>query len=98
MTLPLRNAAKFGVAHFQKQIVAVANSSQAAKDMMKKVERMLKTTPTPDEFAFYGRDVSYSTEKAARLLGYEPKFTMNDALPLAAGWLKLHGFVEDDRG
>jgi nucleoside-diphosphate-sugar epimerase len=37
--------------------------------------------------------VSFSSAKATRLLGYQPRFPMSEALPLTAAWLRASGFV-----
>ena len=49
--------------------------------------------PHPDEFAVYSRRTSYSTDKAERVLGYASRFSLTDALPLTAAWLRHHGYV-----
>ena len=96
LVLPFRKAAKFGITHFQKQIIGLSQSSQLARSVMVKAEGLIRTTPVPSEFAVYGREVSFETDKAERLLGYEPRFPMSDALELTAGWLHHHGYVQKD--
>jgi nucleoside-diphosphate-sugar epimerase len=91
--LPFRKAAKFGITHFQKQIMGLSQSSQLARSVMVKAEGLIRTTPVPSEFAVYGRAVSYDQSKAEEMLGYRPRFGMSDALPLTAAWLRHNGFV-----
>lgn len=93
-TLPFRNSAKFLIKHFQKPIMGVAARSDAARDIMMKAERLLRTTPVPGEFAVYGKDTVFESTKMEEGLGYVPRFPMSDALPLTASWLRHHGFIE----
>lgn len=90
---PFRVAAKFGMKTFEKQIMAVYQSSALAKTLMKRAERIIRGTPGLDEFSYYSRRGTYPIEKARRLLGYAPAFGMARALPLSAAWLRAHGFV-----
>jgi nucleoside-diphosphate-sugar epimerase len=94
--LPFRKTAKFMVTHFQDQIMKVAQSSALARNAMVRAESMIKTTPVPSEFAVYSRRTSYSSDKAARELGWRPRFTLADSLPPTAAWLEDGGFIERD--
>jgi nucleoside-diphosphate-sugar epimerase len=91
--LPLRKAAKFLVTRFNRQIMGIAQSSRLARSAMVGAEGLIRTTPVPSEFAVYSRRVSFSAAKAERVLGFRPRCTMSDALPLTAAWLRHHGFV-----
>lgn len=90
---PIRKSAKFLISHFQPQIMGVAQRSLLARNAMVRAESLVRTTPAPAEFAFYKLQTSYSTSRAEETLGYRPRFPMATALPLAAGWLKHHGYV-----
>jgi nucleoside-diphosphate-sugar epimerase len=90
---PVRKSAKLVLNHFKPQIMALAQRSDAARALMKRVEHLVRTTPAPAEFTVYSRRTSFSTEKAERLLGYKPRFPLARALPLTAAWLKQNGFV-----
>jgi len=90
---PLRKSAKFLLRHFEPQIMAAYQRSDVLRALMKRAERVIRTTPSPGDFAAYRRRTSYATGKAERMLGYCPRFSMADALPLAAAWLHDHGFV-----
>ena len=90
---PFRKSAKFLLRHFQPQIMLAYHRSDFVKVLMKRAERVIRTTPSPDEFGVYRRRISYATGKAERMLGYRPRFPMADALPLAVAWLREHGFV-----
>ena len=95
VTLPFRNSAKFLIKHFSKPIMGVAARSDAARDVMMKAERLLRTTPVPGEFAVYGKDTDFDSKRMENELGYTPRFPISEALPLTAAWLRHHGFVED---
>jgi nucleoside-diphosphate-sugar epimerase len=90
---PLRKSAKFLISHFEPQIMRVAQRSLLARDAMLRAERLVRTTPSPAEFAVYQRQTSFSTSKAQETLGYRPRFPMATALPLTAAWLRHHGYV-----
>ena len=90
---PFRKTAKVLITHFQPQIMGMAQRSQALRGLMVQAAGPIRTTPAPTEFAVYGRRASYSTEKAEKELGYRPRFPLGEALPLAAAWLKHHGYV-----
>lgn len=93
--LPFRKSAKLALQLFEHQISAVYQRSQLARRVMKRAEALIRTTPAPAEFTVYSRTVSYGTEKAERMLGYRPRFPLAEALPLTAGWLRHHGYLED---
>lgn len=90
---PLRKSAKFLISHFQPQIMRVAQRSLLARDAMLRAESLVRTTPSPAEFAVYQRQTSFSTSKAQETLGYRPCFPLATALPLTAAWLRHHGYV-----
>ncbi|HET9947366.1 MAG TPA: NAD-dependent epimerase/dehydratase family protein, partial [Longimicrobiales bacterium] len=95
---PFRKMAKVLVTHFQPQIMNIAQRSDLARDLMVKAEGLIRTTPAPTEFDVYRRKTTFPIAKAQRLLGYEPRFPMAEALPLTAAWLRHHGFVENGAG
>ncbi|HEX9844171.1 MAG TPA: NAD-dependent epimerase/dehydratase family protein [bacterium] len=95
---PVRKAAKFVLKHFQPQVMALYHRSDLARSVMKRAEGVIRQTPAPDEFVVYSRRASYSTAKAERLLGYRPRFPLADALPMAAAWLRHHGYVTAPSG
>lgn len=90
---PVRKSAKLALKYFQPQIMAAYKRSDLVKSVMKKAEGAIRTTPTPEEFVVYSRVASYETGKAQRELGWQPRFPMADALPLAAEWLRQNGFI-----
>ena len=92
---PLRKSAKFLISHFEAPIKAVAKRSHVARSAMKTTEQLIRMTPAPAEFSVYSRRTSYLTGKAEEMLGYEPRFPMDDALELTGAWLRHHRFVGD---
>lgn len=90
---PVRKSAKLVLKNFQSQITSLYQRSEVARKLMKRAEHLIRTTPAPAEFAVYSRQTSFSTDKAQRLLGYNPRFPLSRALPLTAAWLKHNGFV-----
>jgi nucleoside-diphosphate-sugar epimerase len=93
--MPFRKSAKFLVEHFQPQIMGLAQRSRLARSAMLRAEGLIRTTPVPSEFGVYSRQTSFATEKAERMLGFGPRFTLAEALPLISAWLRHHGFIED---
>ena len=91
---PVRAGAKLVLRTLKPQIMAVYQRSELARRLMKNAEARVRNTPSPYELAAFGRRVSYSSDKAYRLLGYQPRFPMAEALPLTAAWLRASGFVE----
>lgn len=90
---PVRSSAKLMLKYLGPQIMAAYSRSELARRVMKAAESRIRNTPVPDEYSVLGRRVSYSSEKAERILGYRPRFPMAEALPLTAAWLRTNGFV-----
>lgn len=95
---PARDAAKFALKKFQPQIMALYQRSAVAKFAMKKAEAMFKAAPTPGEFRLYGRTATYPTIKAEQLLGFRPRFPLEDGVRLSAQWLRHHRFIRPSHG
>jgi predicted dehydrogenase/nucleoside-diphosphate-sugar epimerase len=90
---PVRSTAKFLLSHFEDRIMSIYQRSDVAKALMLRAEGMIRKTPTTAEFGMLGRTASYATEKAARMLGYKPRFSMADGAKRSAQWLRHHGYV-----
>lgn len=95
---PVRAAAKFGLAHFEDQIMGLYQRSELAKRVMKVGEGMIRKTPTAGEFALLGNAVSYPTARAERVLDWQPSYAMADGVRLSAQWLRHHGVAPDGPG
>ena len=92
---PLRGFARFGAKRFEWGLKRLAQGSPVAREAMLRTEKLLRHTPAPSEFEVYSRRTSFSTDKAEKMLGYRPRFPLNEALSLTGAWLKHHGFVHD---
>jgi nucleoside-diphosphate-sugar epimerase len=90
---PLRDSAKLALRLFQPQIMALYQRSALAKTAMKRVERIIRAAPTTGEFRLYSRTATFPTDKAARLIGYVPRFALDDGLRFSAQWLRHHGYI-----
>jgi nucleoside-diphosphate-sugar epimerase len=90
---PVRYGAKMLLRRLKPQIMAVYQRSDLARRCMKAAEARVRNTPNANELEALARRVSFSCEKAERLLGYRPRFPLDVALPLTASWLRANGLV-----
>jgi nucleoside-diphosphate-sugar epimerase len=90
---PVRAVAKATLKRLKPQIMAVYQRSELARRFMKAAEARVRNTPNANELEAFARRVSFSSAKAQRVLGYQPRFPMKAALPLTAAWLRASGFV-----
>ncbi|HUQ76735.1 MAG TPA: NAD-dependent epimerase/dehydratase family protein [Burkholderiales bacterium] len=90
---PVRVVAKATLRALKPQIMAVYQRSELARRFMKAAEARVRNTPNANELEAFARRVAFSNAKAERLLGYRPRFPMQEALPLTAAWLRASGFV-----
>ena len=88
MMQPVRKGAKLALRRFQKPIMALYQRSRIAQSLMKGAEAQIRQTPSPAEFALYSRTAYYDNSRAAAVLGYSPRFAMDDGVALSAQWLK----------
>jgi len=93
LTLPMRKSAKFLLQRYQRQVMALYQRSGLAKQIMRKTERFLRQVPTPAEFRRCSRTAFYVTNKAARVLGYQPRFSTARGVALSVAWLKHEGYA-----
>lgn len=63
-----------------------------------KLNRLLKRHDevTPDTMLMFSRRGSFSIEKAARLLGYQPKVSLDEGMKRSAEWLKSIGELSQE--
>lgn len=92
---PVRKSAKYMLQRYQDQIMALYQRSRFAKQIMRGAERVIRQVPTPAEFRLCSRKAFYVTDKATRMLGYEPKFTMQHGIDLSVAWLKHEGHIRN---
>lgn len=91
--MPVRRTGKWALRHFERPIMGMYQRYRPVKAALKRVEGMIRQTPTTGEFELYSRDAFFPVEKAGRLLGYRPAFTMADGVELIAAWLRHHRYV-----
>ncbi len=90
---PLRAMGRHVRDHHLDTAKRLAACFHPAKRLMKGAERVLRVTPTSSDLALYSRDVVYSAAKARRLLGFTPKFGVDEGLGLTSEWLRGQGLV-----
>lgn len=95
LTQPVRESAKFLLRRYEAQIMALYRRFWLARLIMQRAERVIRQVPTPAEFRLCSRKAFYVAEKATRILGYEPKFTMADGVARSVAWLKHEGYVRN---
>ena len=60
---------------------------------MKLAERLIRGTPSPDEFAMFNREVVYVTARARAVLGWSPRVTVDEGLKLTNAWVRAQGLA-----
>ena len=90
---PVRVVAKATLKRLKPQIMALYQRSELARRFMKAAEARVRNTPNANELEAFSRRVAFSSAKAERVLGYRPRFPLQEALPLTAAWLRASGFV-----
>jgi nucleoside-diphosphate-sugar epimerase len=93
LTLPVRKSAKFVLQRYQAQIMGLYQRSPLARKLMRRAERFLRQVPTPQEFRLCSRKAFYVSDKAARLLGYQPRFDTERGVGSSVAWLKHEGYA-----
>lgn len=95
---PVRKSAKWALRRFPGLIMGMYQRSALAKRIMKGAEGAIRQSPTAGEFQLYSLVAQYPTEKASRLLGYQPAFGMEEGVALSVEWLAQHGYVRRRAG
>lgn len=78
-------------AHHMDTVRAVSERFEPARRAMKLAERLIRGTPSPDEFAMFSRDVVYRTTKARTMLGWIPRVTVDEGLKITNAWVRAQG-------
>jgi len=89
---PVRALGVYARAHHMDTVKTIAARFDLAKKLMKQTEKTIKATPSRAELSLYSRDVLYRAAKARNLLGFVPKFGVDEGLRITAQWLKHEGF------
>lgn len=90
---PIRKTARVTLDRFEEPILQIYKSSRTMRSAMKKLEAVVRRTPTPNEFTYYSREITYGCEKARRILGYRPEVPLEEGIALTGRWLAHHGYV-----
>ena len=90
--MPVRNTAKLLLERFREPILTLYKRNALVRRAMRRAESTIRQTPTVNEFALYRRRVRFSSDKAARVLGFRPQVGMATGLDLVGGWLKHHRY------
>ncbi len=88
---PVRSLARTMLDSFEEPIMTLYKRSAVAKRAMKRMESAIRKTPSAGEYRLYGRQAFFPTDKAARLLGYQPRFPLSRGMQLSVAWLRHHG-------
>lgn len=83
-----RSSAKFALARFGGPIQNIYERYRGPRELMRAVERLLKTNPTTNDILLYQRHAVYSDHKAHEVLGYTPQYSLDEGLNLTAQWVK----------
>ena len=92
---PIRSSAKYARDHFEKPIKNLAANFGPAKQVMKYLERKIKTTPRMEDVSLFSRKANYKAEKAQRIIGFTPRFNLDAGLALTIPWMKQVGLLKD---
>jgi len=85
---PARSVARFLLRNSGDALKKIYQSSQVARRVMKRMEYLLKTSPSRGELEQFRRKVHYDISKARSVLGYEPRFGIERGLSLSVRWLR----------
>jgi nucleoside-diphosphate-sugar epimerase len=66
-----------------------------AASICDKTFRLFSISPPlyPRRVEFFALDRAFSIQKAKKLLGYQPKFNLEEGLALTADWYRTEGFI-----
>ncbi len=92
---PVRTSAHFLLRHQRDRIMALYERYRPVRRLMRSTESLLRTVPATGEYRLYSRTAFYVTEKARRLLGYRPSFTMARGIAWSAAWLRHEGYLRN---
>lgn len=85
---PVRVSAKFSLAHFEGPLRWISQRFRHARELMKSVEKSIKTAPRLTELSLFNRNAIYLTTKAKEMLGYEPRFHVDAGLKMTIRWME----------
>lgn len=97
---PVKAAAHFALDNFSGIITRMYQRSDLIRGMAKRFEKSMKTSPSGDELAMYGRKPSYRIDKARKILGFEPAFNVDRGIDMSVRWLRHEALIahKEDKG
>lgn len=90
---PVRTIGRHMRDHYAVPLKKLASSFPAADALMRRAEKAIKTTPSPEELTLFSRKAHYKCNKAQDKLGYRPKVDIESGLTLSIEWLNHQGFL-----
>lgn len=94
---PLRLVGRELMASHEDTVVTATTQSKKLKWAAEFALDIIDQSPTLRDLDLYRRKAVYSIEKAENVLGYDPRFDLDEGLSLSAEWLCHHGYLEDVR-
>jgi nucleoside-diphosphate-sugar epimerase len=92
---PIRSSAKYARDHFEKIIKEVGSNFSVAKQLMKYLEKKIKTTPRVEDLDLYNRKALYPAQRAQIVFGFSPVYHLETGLNLTVAWMKQVGLIND---
>lgn len=92
LMMPVRSIARTLLDRYGDAIMGIYSGYPAAKHLMKAVETRIKNTPSRAELDIYQRTAYFSPLKAQHVMGFSPRFSIDDGLRLTAQWLRHHDY------
>jgi nucleoside-diphosphate-sugar epimerase len=91
---PIRRAAKFGVKHFEKSIMAIYTKNAVANALMKRLEATLKATPEAREMAVYAKKVYFDDSKLRNSYPNLLRTPLAQGMRHSANYMRVLGLVD----
>jgi len=93
----LRKPASYARDHCEGPLRRAATYSRLARQVMKSLELLMKTSPRTSDFSLYSRDALYLDTKARVVLGYKPEIELDAGLDMCVRWLCQVGLSRSSR-
>lgn len=91
---PIRRAAKFGIKHFEKGIMAIYTKNAFANALMKRLEAALKATPETREMAVYAKAVYFDDGKLRTRYPELVRTPLDEGVRHSADYMRVLGLVD----
>jgi len=90
----LKPAANFVGEHYG-DLILRTGSKLGLEKKVERIRSFLNTTPSNFELGLFGRKAYYSYEKAAKMLGYSPRYDLSRGIELSVKWLLHEGYLQE---